>query len=203
MTKKDRDWSKMVIYKICCNDLNIIDIYIGHTCNLVKRRNAHKKSCNNEKDKSYNINLYQFIRSNGGWDNWSVIEIDKCPCLDFEEATKIERFYIENLKATLNKVIPTRTKKEYYIDNIETIIEKRNKSYKKNKDIILEKAKIYRENNKIIILEKAKQIYEKNRENILEKVLCECGCKVARSSLSTHKKSKKHLNYISGKEIII
>ncbi len=86
MPKKDMDYCKMVIYKICCEDLNITDIYVGHTCNLVKRRCQHKTLCNNKKDKHHNLKVYQFIRANGGWDNWDVIEIDKCPCLDFEEA---------------------------------------------------------------------------------------------------------------------
>ena len=187
MTKKARDWSKMVIYKICCNDLNITDIYIGHTCNLVKRRNKHNNCCNNENGKYYNLKVYQCIRENGGWDNWSVIEIDKCPCLDFEEASKIERYYIETLNATLNMVIPSRTKKEWY---------------ENNKEILIEKAKDYRKNIKDIINERTKQYYYANKDKILEthkeKTTCECGCIITNGALIKHKKSQKHIKLVSG-----
>ena len=188
MPQKDMDYSKIVIYKICCNDLNITDIYVGHTTDIVKRRYKHKSDCCNEKYKHHNLKVYQFIRANGGWDNWSVIEIDKRPCLDFEEATKIERYYIETLKATLNMVIPSRTTKEYYYDNKEKRLENHQKwvnenpdkvkkyatEYReKNKERILKRdrksSKNYRENNKDFIAEKAKVYRENNKEIISEK----------------------------------
>jgi hypothetical protein len=42
MPKKNIDYSKTVIYKICCKDLSISNLYIGNTTNLVKRRYQHK-----------------------------------------------------------------------------------------------------------------------------------------------------------------
>ena len=170
MPKKNMDWSKMVIYKICCNDLNITDIYIGHTCNLVKRRYSHKADCNKENRKNYNYKVYQFIRENGGWDNWSIIEVDKCPCLDFEEAAKIERYYIETLNATLNKVIPSRTKKEY-------------SDTEKSKQL----RKEYRENNRELLY-----------KNASEKIECECGSFIRRGDLVRHRKTQKHIKLLSG-----
>lgn len=187
MPKSKMNYSDMIIYKICCNDLSIKDIYIGHTCNLAKRRWHHKNCCNNENGK-YNMKVYQFIRENGGWDNWSVILVDKCPCLDLEEATKIERHYIEILNATLNMVIPSRTTKEYYYANKEKRLENHKKwvnenpdkvkqytiEYReKNKERILEKdresSKLYREKNKELVVEQRKRYEEKNKEIILEK----------------------------------
>ncbi len=173
MPKKDIDWSKNVIYKICCKDLEIKDIYVGHTTNLVKRRYAHKADCNKENRKNYNYKVYQFIRANGGWDNWDVIEVDKCPCLDYEEASKIERYYIETLNATLNKVIPSRTKKEYYNDNI---------------DFYKQKFKEYREANKELLY-----------KNASEKIECECGSFIRRGDLLRHKKSQKHIKLMETK----
>ena len=202
MPKRDIDYSKNVIYKICCNDLNISDIYIGHTSNLVQRRWKHKYRCNNNKDVNHHSNVYQFIRENGGWDNWSVIEIDKCPCLDFEEAAKIERYYIETFKSTLNIVIPLRTKKEWCEDNKEILVEK-NKNYRKNnKEIIAEKAKVDYIKNKETKLERVKLYYEKNKDIInekkKEKITCECGCIITKIGLIRHKKSQKHINLVSG-----
>ena len=197
MPKKDMDWSKMVIYKICCKDLNITDIYVGHTCNLVKRRWEHKNKCNNEKGKYYKKKAYEFIRENGGWNNWDVIEVDKCPCLDFEEARKVERFYIEKLNATLNMNLPIRNKKEYYNDNIDYIKEQRKIHRSMNREKINEKAKEYRITHKEELLEKGRIRYEKNKERECsrkrEKITCECGCVVARGNLTEHKRTQKHL----------
>ena len=53
----------------------IEDIYIGSTTNVVKRRQQHKQRCTNPKCKDYNAHTCQFIRDNGGWDNWSLIAI--------------------------------------------------------------------------------------------------------------------------------
>jgi len=56
------------------------------------------------------MRVYQFIRENGNWDSWIVEQIEKYEC-DKIEAEKRERHYIETLKPTLNKCIPTRTQK--------------------------------------------------------------------------------------------
>jgi hypothetical protein len=185
MPKKDMDYSKTIIYKICCKDLNITDIYIGHTTNLVQRRYNHKSKCNNDKGENYNLSVYQFIRDNGGWDNWDIIEIDKCHCLDFEEARKVERNYIEKLNATLNSHVPGRTHKEYlqinkdYFANI-------NKKYRDNHiEEIKNYMKYWREENK-----------EKIKENKRKKITCECGCCVCIEVLNRHKTSQRHIRFM-------
>jgi predicted GIY-YIG superfamily endonuclease len=109
-----KDYSKTSIYKICCNDANITDIYIGHTTNFNNRKKDHKKDCNNDKMKNYN-----FIRENGGWNNWNMIIIENYQCNNIKEATIREGFWIKELKATLNVRIAGRTDKEWYLDNKE------------------------------------------------------------------------------------
>ena len=200
MPKKDMDWSKLVVYKICCKDLNISDIYIGSTCNLVQRRYCHKTTCNNIKSKGYNTKIYQFIRENGGWNNWSVIEIDKCPCLDFEEAAKIERYYIETLNATLNINIPLRTRVERKIHNYDKIKEVNKKYYENNKETIQQYKKEYSVNNKDKIKEYQIEWYKNNMKNIYEKnkekILCECGNYITINNLNRHKTTQKHFKLI-------
>ena len=61
------NYSKGIVYKLCCKDVNITDIYIGSTTNFTRRKWGHKTACNNEKDKSYNFKVYQFIRNHGGF----------------------------------------------------------------------------------------------------------------------------------------
>ena len=40
------DYNKTIIYRIVCKDATITDCYIGHTTNIVKRRQEHKNICN-------------------------------------------------------------------------------------------------------------------------------------------------------------
>jgi hypothetical protein len=143
MPKVAMNYDNTVIYKIVCDDLNIKDCYVGHTTNFDKRKCQHKSACNNINVKQYNYKVYQFIRCNQGWSNWSMIEIEKYKCNDKYEAEKRERYYIESLRATLNQQIPTRTHAEYKIDKKDEIKETY-KQYKiDNKDKIKQYDKTY------------------------------------------------------------
>jgi len=146
MSRTKLDYSKTTIYKICCKDISIREIYIGHTTNIRKRKNCHKSDCNNVKSLKYYSIKYKYIRENGGWDNFDMIEIEKYNAIDANDAKKRERYWVDELKATLNKYIPTRDMKEWR-DN--------------NKEKILKQMKEYNENNK----EKIKEYYKKYREN--------------------------------------
>ena len=109
MTKTNIDYSKTIIYKIVCNDLNVKEIYVGHTTDFTKRKNHHKHYCNSGNTKR---SVYEYIRQNGGWMNWSMLEIEKYSCKDGNEARTRERHWIETLKANLNCTIPIRTEIE-------------------------------------------------------------------------------------------
>jgi hypothetical protein len=181
-----------------------------------RRKWAHKTNCNNEKQKNYNLKVYKYIRENGNWDNWDMIEVERFGAIDGNDAKKRERYWIETLKANLNSCIPTRTQKEWEIDNKEKQAEKYKEYYKDNKETIAEKAKEYRKNNKETIAEYKKEYrknnkeilavkdrikYEKNKEIInekaKEKIQCECGCEIRKQHLNRHKQSKKHIDLIS------
>ena len=119
-----------LIYKIVCNDLNITDTYVGSCQAFRARKHKHKSNCNNSNDKAYNFNVYQFIRSHGGWDNFSMIQIENVLFSQKRELLARERYWIETLKATLNKNVPGRTPQEstkkYYEKNKQQINEKQN-----------------------------------------------------------------------------
>lgn len=163
-----------IIYKIVCKDTNITDFYIGSTKDFNKRQINHKSACNSSNNKYYNLKVYQVIRDNGGFENWDFIELEK---IDKENRFIRERYWIEKLKATLNAVIQSRTKKEYkqyWINSFDY------SNHRKNGD------KIYREKNK-----------DKLKKTASEKLLCECGCEYTRRHKARHEKSKKHLTYLS------
>ena len=111
------NYDKTHFYKLCCTDPTITDIYVGHTTDFTRRRHVHKTDCCNEKSKNHNTYTYKFIRDNQGWDNWDMVLIETLKCDDVLHARKTERGFIEQLSASLNSVIPSRTvaeqKKQY------------------------------------------------------------------------------------------
>jgi hypothetical protein len=186
MPRKPVDYSKTIMYKIVCNDLNIKDVYVGNTTDFRKRKNKHKCDCNNQNSKGYNIKLYQMIRQNGGWDNWSMIEIEKYCCKDSNEATARERYWLETLNANMNTLIPNRS-------NIESC----KAYYQANKKILCEKKIVYYQANKEKKNEYNEQYYKNNKEKLNQIVNCDCGGKYKYKNKSQHFKSKKHQNFMT------
>ena len=216
MPKTKIDYSNTTIYKLCCKDITITEIYIGHTTDMRRRKWQHKTACNNEKGRDYNYYVYQFIRDNGGWDNWDMIEVEKYNAIDGYDATKRERYFVEELKASLNTVIPSRKQKEWVEDNKEYVKEYKKEYYENNKEILLEKQKEwvednkeyvkeykkeYRENNRNILLEKNKQWWDNNKEIInkkrKEKITCERGCLTSITHLKRHQQTKRHIELMA------
>ena len=192
MPRKVIDYSKTVIYKIVCNDLNVKDVYVGHTTGFTKRKTTHKSHCLNPNDSKHNLKVYKMIRENGDWNNWSMIEIEKFPCNDENEARARERYWYEKINATMNTQCPildVEDKKQYikdYCEKNRVTLNKKNKDYyKKNKDVIDTKHKDY---------------YVRNKDKFNEKHNCECGgCFTTQHKLA-HFKSLKHIKYIQEKE---
>ena len=175
MPKTQIDFQKTVIYKIVCNDLTVEYTYVGHSTDFTKRKNTHKTRCNNIKDKKYNLKVYQIMRANGGWTNWTVLQIESYPCNSSIEARLKEREWYEKLSSTMNSLRPFRSEeeriqqvKEYQALNKGQIAEQR-KGY-----LILnaEKIALYQKNYKLLnknkLSDQAKLYYENNKEKALE-----------------------------------
>jgi DNA repair exonuclease SbcCD ATPase subunit len=167
--RKPIDYSKTIMYRFVCKDVSCeYDIYVGHTTDFNNRKRCHKSHCINSNDKSYNYKVYQYIRDNGGWNNWSMIEIEKYPCADEREATARERYWCEYFKADLNSQLPNRSLKEYQKQYRDQNKEQIKQYIEQNKDRIKEYYKQYREQNKDRIKEYYKQYREQNKEQIKE-----------------------------------
>ena len=159
MPKTPINYQNTHFYKIVCKDINISDCYVGHTTNFKTRRQQHRRTCYNENDKiHYDIYLYQFMRENGGFDNFDMILLKTESCENALHARRREREYIEELKATLNKSMPIRTDDERNVY--------RRSYYQDNKKVIQQKAKDYRKENAETINEQRKKLREVNRECI-------------------------------------
>lgn len=212
---KPTDYSKLVIYKIRCLDENITDFYVGSTTCFKSRKNQHKiKVENGNKSK-----IYETIRANGGWENWSMIEIELYPCNSSTEARIREEYWRVELQATLNTIRAYCTEEEkkathlqYIQKHSEEIKIQGKKYYQKHANKIKEYRKIYLEEHKEEIKIKWKEYYqEHNKEKqeyntryrldkadkLKEKFECKCGGKYTRTNKTIHETSQKHILAIS------
>ncbi len=198
MPKLPIDYSKALIYKIVCKDLNIKDCYVGSTTDFRKRKTNHKADCNNANGKNYNFNVYKFIRENGGWDNWTIVLIENYPCENKLELLKRERELTEQLNGNLNSVRNQGIKKQlgeqyskiksaqYYIANIDKIKEKKRKYCEKNADKIKETKRKYRVENA-----------DKIKQHKSQKHICGCGSEYSLCHKLRHERTQKHQDYIN------
>ena len=204
------DYSKTIIYKIVCNDLSIKESYVGHTTDMTNRKWGHKSVCNNEKNKGHNLKIYKIIRENGGWDNWSMLLVEKFPCKDKFEACKREREVYEELEAKMNTRRPYRTheeRKEELKQNYKKYIEEHKEDYKEyhklyneqyrqeHKDILNEKGRKYYQDHKEERKQYEKKYREEKKEEMNEKIECEF-CKKTLSKCSMY----RHLKICKCKE---
>ena len=186
MPKTILNYEKTIMYKIVCDDLTIKDCYVGHTTNMTKRKYKHKTACNNEKNKAHNFKIYQIIRQNGGWSNWSMLLIETFPCKDKHEACKREREIFEELDAKMNMVKPYRTQEEiklYYQDHKEDYKENQKKYYQDHKENSKENSKQYYQDHK----EQAKLYYQIHKAELNEKIQCEyCSKLLSKQNITRH-----------------
>jgi hypothetical protein len=197
MPRKAVDFTKACVYKICCKNITIKDVYVGSTTNLAQRRSNHKSDCTKPDNKGHNVPVYQFIRENGGWDNWEVIKIEDCPCVCDEDLRRRERHWLESLQATLNCQNPFTgfaTREEY--------CKAYNKEYGKE-----HKTEISARKSEKVTCEHCQSVVSKRNLSAhrktakcrndeipakLKKVSCEyCQCVVVKKNLDRHQKTAK------------
>ena len=103
----------MKIYQMAVNDqpfsFLFVKLYVGHTTNFAKRKHHHKNLCQNTNNRGFHRFLYQFLRENGGWENWDMILITTECCMNGLEAVSKAKTYrnfesiIEPTKTTHNQ----------------------------------------------------------------------------------------------------
>jgi hypothetical protein len=144
-----------------------------------------------------------------------MVEVEKFPCKDSMESRARERFWCEQLNATLNSNKPYITDNElkeyfteYYQNNKEYLTEYNNKYYQNNKEYFTEYNNKYYQNNKDKLLEYNKEYiknyYQNNKQYLTEykkqKQNCICSGKYTNSNKHKHLKSNKHIDFINKME---
>jgi hypothetical protein len=156
-------------------------IYIGSTCQSLAVRKAGHVS--NYKriliKKNGSISSLEILK----YEDVKIILLENYPCESKEQLLARERYYIENTANCVNKIIPTRTQKEYREDNKEKLQELNKEWRKKNHDKVRQDKQEYYEKNKERIKEKNKQV-----------IICEyCKIEVKICKKARHNKTQKHL----------
>ena len=193
-------YENTIIYKIVCKNLNIKELYVGSTTNFKHRKRSHKEACTNDLHPSYLQQKYVVMRANEGWENWEMIEIEKFPCADSNEARARERYWCETLNSSMNTRKPLRTldEKEAYDKiwfqlNKDILKDKRIEKYNKIKDDVE-----FRKSN----VQRVNEYRQKNHDAILTRqraniTVCQCGSSHRSTDRSQHLKSKKHNDFIN------
>lgn len=150
---------KIFIYRIFCKDDNIKDCYVGQTKNIETRIIDHKSNC-----KKKNRKIYNFIRENGNWDNWTYEILEECECEDNTQSHFVEQKYFDLLQPSLNINRPAQTKKEYSKKYYEEYYKEYYKDYNK----------------------------EYNKKRSERTLLCECGSFYSPKHKNRHLETIKH-----------
>ena len=148
------DYQKAKIYKLWSPQGEDDEVYYGSTCNDLRfRKSQHKSKNHNCKSKI----LFE------NYDDVRIELVEDYPCNNKQELNKKEGEFIKNNKC-LNKVIPDRTKQEWYEDNKEKITKQTKEWIEKNKEKLTEYRKEYYQNNK----EHISKWIKNNRDKINE-----------------------------------
>ena len=192
------------IYKLECIMPSVDEVYVGSTQNMTVRKGRHKSSCNNSNGRDYNLNVYQYIRVNGGFENWRMVEIERVEYERKPELLAREQFHLKNLNASLNTQIPGRTNVEYYQDNRDAILTQKQQHYQQNRERLTEYQQQYRVANREIITEyrvanreRMNEYYQRKKDAHAVKNNCPCGGKYTGCHKNRHSKTARHITFVA------
>jgi hypothetical protein len=158
----ENKYSRGKIYKL----VNNVDdeFYVGSTTqSLAKRKGGHVVDARHQPER----NVYKHLNEIG-LDEVQIILVENYPCQSIHELKARERYWIDQLKPSLNKCIPFRTRQEYYQDNKDKLYERQKEYREDNKDKLHEIRKEYNKANKDKIRERQKEYREDNKDKIKE-----------------------------------
>ena len=185
------NYKDSIIYKIVCNDTG--KTYYGSTCKpqLCNRMTQHRANYKKYLEGKTNYTTSFSILEGG---NYGYSLVEEYPCDSKQQLHARERYYIEN-NDCVNKVVPGRSRKEFYAAHKEQI----KAYYEDNKEHIKEQQKSYNDAHK----EQRKSYNDANKEHIKELhkqiVKCPCGCEIQKYYLTRHQKTKKHKKLMEAK----
>jgi hypothetical protein len=88
------------------------ECYVGSTQNFNDRKSSHSKNFNNKNRVAYSYKVYEFIRNNGGWDKWTMEQLEMFSCDTKEERLTREKELVKVHNSILNTNSPFQTTEE-------------------------------------------------------------------------------------------
>jgi len=107
------NYEESKIYKIYSNLSGVNEIYVGSSAQFLKRCVMHYSDCTNINSPRYCYKLYNYIRSNGGFNNFIIEEIEDYKCNNRTELNIREEYWKNELNPTLNQKKAHTTEEEY------------------------------------------------------------------------------------------
>ena len=111
-----KNFRQSKLYMITCLTTNLK--YIGATtkADIYTRLQQHIYYYNRHEEGHANLycSSFEIIKN----DNFKIELLEEYPCNNQEELDTKERYYIQSINC-VNKYIPSRTRKEYYVDKID------------------------------------------------------------------------------------
>jgi hypothetical protein len=108
----NQNYNQARIYKISCNLPTINQIYIGSTADYESRCIKHRHDCHNVNHPNYGYKVYNYIRANGGFGNFTIDVIEHYPCANKTAMRIREQYWIDEYKPTLNTNRAYRTEED-------------------------------------------------------------------------------------------
>lgn len=175
------DYSKAKIYKM---ESPSGLVYVGSTCKSLSLRKAGHKTDYKRWKKGNRCFITSFKLFDDEIneiddeidDNIKIYLIENFPCENNKQLHVREGYWIKKTEC-VNKHIPSRTSNEYWVDNTEKYIKKK------------ERNKKYHENKKEELLEKKKVKYH-----------CDCGSICGIHKKQIHFRSTKHQEFMDNKQ---
>ena len=168
-----------------------IDLAIRSNLSNFKRYNhgtyKNKDSCFEVlANKDYNVTVVEIIYKLSNDTDFSL------------KLRKLQRFHVDQYDDVVNKRKPSRTKREYYVEKIDNILEYKKTYYENNREVMSQQNKENYWDKRESLLKQKKVRYQLIKSSLLQKVTCEvCGGECAMVSLYMHKKTKRHLTALA------
>ena len=128
------------VYCLVCKDTDVQEVYVGSCQDLNIRIKHHRTDCNNKNSPKYYRKVYQFIRENGGFDNFKFIWLELFKTDDTIFLKQLEQHYMDTFprELLLNSLRAYTTEEE----KREQFRQGSKKYYKENKDELNKKRKV-------------------------------------------------------------
>ena len=137
------------------------NVYIGSTCcSLKKRLTEHRSDLGSYlKDKKNYRTSFEIVK----YDDCTIEILEEFPCTTKEELALREGFHIKNNENSINICVAGRSRKEYYYDNHQKLLQQKREYYHENHEKICKRRRdLYKiKKNNIVSL-----VNNKNEVNI-------------------------------------